>query len=131
MTDELYECPAEGCDYGPLPMRSVLGHFSGKSDEPHSGGWNSAKGMLQDTGPVAHQQAPEDPPDAGGSDDPAPDGGGAHPAEQAPQPQDTGGASGGSESLPCCGETVEAGSLPDEPAVLKCNSCGQKVRYNP
>lgn len=132
MTDgDLYACPVEGCDYGPMPMRSVLGHYSGKAaDTGHDGGWNSAKGMLQDTGPVARAKAPDEATGGdprGGS----PGGsGGSHPAEQTPEPQDRGGSSG-EESLPCCGNTVKSADLPDRATNIRCGNCGSTVRYRP
>lgn len=45
MTD-LYECPADGCNYGPKPKTSVLGHFSGKQGSAHEGGYEYAKAVL-------------------------------------------------------------------------------------
>lgn len=42
---DMCECPADGCDYSG-PKRSVLGHYSGKQDDAHAGGYADAKQQL-------------------------------------------------------------------------------------
>lgn len=42
---ETYTCPADGCEYSGL-KDSVLGHYSGKQDDAHSGGYADAKRAL-------------------------------------------------------------------------------------
>lgn len=56
---EIYECPADGCDYEGV-RESVLGHYSGKPDERHDGGYHDAKQQLADS---QETQTP-DPDDA-------------------------------------------------------------------
>jgi len=51
---EVYECPADGCDYDGL-KRSVASHYSGKKDDTHSGGYEHAKTLLDDADPVGEE----------------------------------------------------------------------------
>jgi len=46
----MIECPVEGCDYSG-PKKSVLGHYSGKSDGLHPGGYQKAKSLLGNSDP--------------------------------------------------------------------------------
>jgi len=46
---ETYTCPVDGCEYSGL-KDSVLGHYSGKQDDAHSGGYADAKHALSDGG---------------------------------------------------------------------------------
>lgn len=62
---DLYECPADGCSYGPKPKKSVLGHFSGKQDDAHAGGYPEAKRALEGT-PEGDPQG--DPPESAETD---------------------------------------------------------------
>jgi len=41
----MVDCPADGCDYSG-PKSSVLGHYSGKRDDAHTGGYLEAKEMI-------------------------------------------------------------------------------------
>jgi hypothetical protein len=59
MTD-MVECPADGCDYTGL-AESVKGHYSGKQDGEHSGGWDTAEDLLDET------ETESDSTDSGGS----------------------------------------------------------------
>jgi len=43
---ETYECPADGCEYTGL-KDSVLGHYSGKQDDSHNGGYAYARQQLE------------------------------------------------------------------------------------
>lgn len=73
---EMVECPVEGCDYGPKPKTSVLGHYSGKSDGRHPGGYQKAKDLLEPGSATQPEPEPSSEPaestsasgSAGGSD---------------------------------------------------------------
>lgn len=72
MSGDLYSCPVEGCDYGPLPKSSVLGHYSGKNDGEHPGGYQKAKDLLSsEPGSVEPSAKPEPSPSAEPSSEPA------------------------------------------------------------
>jgi len=43
-----YECPADGCNYTGM-KRSVAAHYSGSQDDAHSGGYERAMILLEDT----------------------------------------------------------------------------------
>lgn len=45
---DIVECPADGCDYSGF-RSSVLGHYSGKQDEAHRGGYQKAKELVDST----------------------------------------------------------------------------------
>lgn len=106
MTGDLYACPAEGCDYGPLPKESVAGHYGGKCDGAHSGGYQAAVRALEAAGPVEQDsdQARAAEP-AGGGEPASADAGQTDPsgeqvAAPVPEPDDDGDA-----GCPECGET--------------------------
>ena len=42
---DVVECPAEGCEYSGF-RSSVLGHYSGKQDTAHKGGYQKAKELV-------------------------------------------------------------------------------------
>jgi DNA-directed RNA polymerase subunit RPC12/RpoP len=59
---KLVSCPVDGCDYTG-PHKSVLGHYSGKSDGLHPGGYQKAKSLLEtDSEPASEPDEPESDP---------------------------------------------------------------------
>lgn len=64
---EIVTCPADDCDYTG-PKSSVLGHYSGKTDGLHPGGYGKAKALLEDTG-VQQQSEQDSSPDVGETSD--------------------------------------------------------------
>lgn len=58
MTEERYQCPVDGCDYTGL-KRSVTSHYSGKRDDKHQGGYEKARGLLDDTEPISGGSDPD------------------------------------------------------------------------
>ena len=63
---KIVNCPVEGCDYSGV-KKSVLGHYSGKSDGLHPGGYQKAKDLLSsepqsDTEPEPEPQHPSREP---------------------------------------------------------------------
>jgi len=103
---DTYSCPAEGCDYGPLPLQSVCGHYGGKTDGAHAGGYEVCRRMLAD--------------DASGSKDKdstgdSPSGAGTQPAgardglpEVPPAPDADGGGGESEHACPRCGSETDA-----------------------
>ena len=71
MTAEMYHCPAEGCDYGPMPLESVAAHYSGTTAKPdHKGGYEQAKTrILGSTGDAESSQDTEVEPQSGTESD--------------------------------------------------------------
>jgi DNA-directed RNA polymerase subunit RPC12/RpoP len=61
---KLVSCPVDGCDYTG-PHKSVLGHYSGKSDGLHPGGYQKAKSVLEtDSEPSSEPESdPETQPE--------------------------------------------------------------------
>ena len=55
---EMVSCPVEGCDYSG-PRKSVLGHYSGKSDGLHPGGYQKAKDLLSSKPETTAEPEPE------------------------------------------------------------------------
>lgn len=45
----LFECPADGCGYGPAPRESVIGHYSSKTDGHHPGGMQKVLKLLRES----------------------------------------------------------------------------------
>jgi DNA-directed RNA polymerase subunit RPC12/RpoP len=59
---KIVSCPVDGCDYSG-PHKSVLGHYSGKSDGLHPGGYQKAKSLLEtDSEPASEPDEPESDP---------------------------------------------------------------------
>jgi hypothetical protein len=80
------ECPVEGCDYSG-PQKSVLGHYSGKSDGLHPGGYQKAKTLLGDTQSSEPQSEPDPEPEPESTE---PDhSSGTQPREQGSEPNPT------------------------------------------
>jgi hypothetical protein len=48
-TTMVVQCPADGCDYEQVP-KSVMAHYSSKTDDAHQGGYHVAKSKLQEQG---------------------------------------------------------------------------------
>lgn len=91
---QMHECPADGCEYTGVKS-SVLGHYSGKQDEAHSGGYADAKRALSEGG----QQESTESTDGGSTE-----GGAATPSF----PAADGGSDGDEEvSCPECNSTEE------------------------
>lgn len=90
-----YTCPADGCSFTG-PKSSVLGHYSGKQDDAHDGGYPYAKQQLE-----AADGGSEGSPEGGESQD-----GGA--VKDPSFPEADGGSKttqqgGGRPSCPGCG----------------------------
>jgi len=62
---QIYVCPVEGCDYDG-PKNSVASHYSGKSDDAHSGGYERAQTLLENQAP--DDTVEDESPDAGSDD---------------------------------------------------------------
>lgn len=120
----MVQCPVDGCDYSG-PRKSVLGHYSGKSDGVHPGGYQKAKSLLEtDSEPEPEpesepdQQAEQEPantaestaannPTFGSADprrEPEPD---SQPSEQASQPTEQERDTDEYVCLDCGGELVD------------------------
>lgn len=74
---QLVSCPVDDCDYGPFPRKSVLAHYSGKTDGLHPGGYQKAKQVVPEPGQASSQgaepepepePAPQQPPSSGSAD---------------------------------------------------------------
>jgi hypothetical protein len=118
---EIIECPVDGCDYSG-PHKSVLGHYSGKSDGLHPGGYQKAKSLLESDSPPEPEpeskpeQQPEQEPTntAESTSNSNPTFGSAEPqpepepqSEPSDQPQQTDQSSGEPRCLDCEGELVD------------------------
>jgi hypothetical protein len=107
---ELVECPADGCDYEGL-RDSVLGHYSGKPDDAHRGGYARARSLLADESTDSTDTDNETPDSESnpvmGSADPNP----------SPSGDDR-------EELPCGHESYDPTEAPDPPYRVGCDECG-------
>lgn len=116
---KIVECPADGCTFDGA-RESVLGHYSGKQDEAHSGGYQDAKQMLDDSADggsdTTPSKAPENPVVDGvkPSSDPA----GSEPGSQT------------DVELPCGHESFSKDEAPDPPFVVTCSTCGEQSKVN-
>jgi len=81
---ETVECPANGCDFTGLPS-AVAGHYGGKRDDAHAGGYQTALDML-DGGESSESDGLDDGPStgAGGSKPARAGSGGDNPAMSSP-----------------------------------------------
>jgi hypothetical protein len=68
MTDQLVACPAEDCSYGPKPRKSVVGHYSGKNDGRHPGGYQKAQQVVPQPGGGPEHDADQPPAEEPGRD---------------------------------------------------------------
>lgn len=115
MTQETVTCPAEGCDYDGFKS-SVLGHYSGRQDDAHAGGYQKAKTLLdsgdttQETTETAETDDSTDTSDSPVMGDADPD---------ATTEPDTEGV-----ELPCGHESYNASEAPDPPFAVSCSECG-------
>lgn len=58
--DELYNCPVDGCNYGPSGKNSVAAHYSGKKPETgHEGGYERALTKLEQADPAEQAKPAE------------------------------------------------------------------------
>jgi hypothetical protein len=120
MTD-MISCPADGCDYSGL-RESVLGHYSGKQDSAHQGGYQKAKTMLEgdtdatETTESTDTDTDDTPDDTNTRDSPVM--GDANP-EQAAQSSSDG------VELPCGHESYDPGEAPSAPFAVSCSECGK------
>jgi len=125
----MVECPADGCSYSGVKS-SVLGHYSGKQDDAHAGGYQDAKQMLDgvEDGTAGAQ--------AGGSADTSADTdtredtseSGDNPIVGNGTPDSTDYVPDGKVELPCGHEYFEKSEAPDPPFAVTCGECGQTVR---
>lgn len=67
MTD-MHSCPVDGCDYGPKPLDSVCGHYSGKKDGEHQGDWYTARDILTDGSDSDSETVDSTPSESGDGD---------------------------------------------------------------
>jgi len=109
-----YDCPADGCDYSGH-REKVLGHYSGKQDEAHSGGYHDAKQMLSDSADGGIDNTPDDSP-AEGSQNPIVDGG--QPSSPEPSSEDE-------VELPCGHESFSEEDAPEPPFEATCETCDE------
>jgi len=117
MTDDpeaRYACPVDGCDYTGL-KRSVTSHYSGKRDDQHQGGYEKARGLLDDAQPIsrgsddgqaqtdsgAAEQASSQAPASDGGNNPLSEGPGQTPVKGGSQTT-TDGPDDSGDSGPCC-----------------------------
>lgn len=111
----MVECPADGCSYEGVKS-SVLGHYSGKSDDAHPGGYARARSLLADADDPADEQAEDSADNQGGGGDPTM--GSADPSPD----------QGGSRELPCGHESYDPSEAPDPPYRVGCSECGDTWR---
>lgn len=112
-------CPVDGCDYGPRPVKSVASHYSGKKDDAHSGGYEKAMSMLESDGGSK--------PDTDGTDGQT----GSPNQDDGPTfPEASSGDNGGTDTseaptdLPCGHESFDPSEAPDPPFRVQCDTCG-------
>jgi hypothetical protein len=113
---ETVTCPADGCDYDGF-RSSVLGHYSGRQDDAHAGGYQKAKTMLdgEDTA-TETAETTEDTPQSDTSSSPVM--GNADPdATTEPDTEHV--------ELPCGHESYDPGEAPDPPFAVSCSECGK------
>lgn len=120
MTDSI-TCPADGCDYSG-PKSSVLGHYSGKQDEAHRGGYEHAKTLLND-GTSQPAETPSVTTQSTGGDNPVHD----HP------PRESGQQGGENVDCPHCADSLgvteeQARQLIDD-GHDTCGNCGRTIAY--
>lgn len=120
MNDQTITCPAEGCDYTG-PKSSVLGHYSGKRDDDHPGGYERAKTLLDDDVETAETPTETTTETTSNSD---PTMGNANPDEydEADESDDV--------ELPCGHESFDPEDVEKSPPyIVSCDTCGESWRY--
>lgn len=67
--NDLFNCPAEDCDYGPGPMGQVAAHYQGKRNDAHRGSMATAIEKMMTEGPVGQSaEEPQAAPSADGGE---------------------------------------------------------------
>lgn len=112
---ETIQCPVEGCEYEGV-KDSVLGHYSGKRDDDHPGGYEHAKTLFDD----------DSSPQTDSNEDPEPSNenptmGNADPEPS--EPQDN------TFELECGHESIDLSKY-DPPIAVTCDTCGQSWRLS-
>lgn len=116
MTETL-TCPADGCDYSGV-QSSVLGHYSGKQDESHSGGYQHAKTLLNgDSGSTESTDTSSRESNTGGN-----------PVFGSADPDGGDDDSTDDVMLPCGCEGYDPTEAPDKPFQVTCSSCSSTFR---
>jgi len=111
---ETITCPAKGCDYNGL-KKSVLGHYSGKQDDAHAGGYEKAKQLLN--GDTEATETSTETSDSSGGSNPTMGNGET-------EPDDNG------VELPCGHEKHYPDEAEHEPPYrVTCESCGEAWRW--
>jgi hypothetical protein len=119
---ETYTCPADGCEYSG-PRSSVLGHYSGKQDDAHAGGYERARVLLDDdSGTETPSQTTQTTS-------------GSNPVHDHPPAETSGSGQSGGENVDCphCGHSLgvteeQARQLIDD-GHDTCGSCGGTIAY--
>jgi len=116
----MVDCPADGCNY--VNDRSgILGHYSGKRDEAHAGGYAEAKRQLeeQEDGGSTETVETDDSTDTTDAS-----GGGDNPTMGNATP-DSGSDGGGDteHELPCGHDSFMESEAPEVPFVVSCDEC--------
>jgi len=126
---EPFSCPADGCEYSG-PRTSVLGHYSGKQDDAHAGGYERARILLDDTetdeADTETTQTPSQTTETTSSNNPFHD----HP----PAEETTSGQSGGGNvDCPHCGHSLGVTEAQAKQLIEEghdtCGSCGGTISY--
>ena len=65
--EELYNCPCDSCDYSHHSKRSVLSHYTAKTDSSHEGSYGHAKQLLKEQ---RRGEGDSDEGDSGGTVEP-------------------------------------------------------------
>jgi hypothetical protein len=114
---ESYQCPAEGCDYTNVKS-GVLGHYSGKRDDAHAGGYEKAKQLLKN-GATTSNSAESTPSETSSGN---PVFGDADPdaATETETVEEV--------TLPCGHESYNPEDAPEKPFVVSCSQCGEQYK---
>jgi len=117
MTEKV-TCPADGCDYSGV-QTSVLGHYSGRQDDAHSGGYQHAKTLLAD-GETSTNTAETD----------SSDGGSGNPVFGSADPDSSSKSEPEQVGLPCGCESYDPAEAPPKPFKVTCSQCGETYRVS-
>lgn len=118
---ETVTCPADGCDYSGVP-KSVLGHYSGKRDGAHEGGYERGRQRLGlDDDGDSREEVSRSPEDGGGGSGGG-GGGGGNPTFGDADPDS--GSDDTEHDLPCGHESFDETEAPEPPFRVECSQCG-------
>jgi hypothetical protein len=110
---ETVTCPADGCDYEGF-RSSVLGHYSGRQDDAHAGGYQKAKTLLDGGDTATETTETDDSADTSSS-----------PVMGDADPQETAQSDTNGVELPCGHEAYDPAEAPEPPFAVSCSECGK------